>query len=233
MTPVNLNSVIDCELHINGVNHGAIKSISVTQDYDELYSMTGYVKKIYTGETYTTLSLEYYDVCVKQFIGKKYSVDGKERWIFHVERKDMYSATWTGMNKISMGDLGKLKDEVEEARAKFDELEDMLHKYVIEKFKYAGIVGGDYEISASGIKIYNQWYDEIDETGGRYGMMDVLPGLTEEKDCPTKCGRRSSLYQLIQHLNDKHEWTREKIADWLETLDVDLTFPIGEENDKD
>lgn len=28
------------------------------------------------------------------------------------------------------------------------------------------------------------------------------------------------------HLNDFHEWTREAIADWVETLDVDLTFGI-------
>jgi hypothetical protein len=199
--------------------------------------MTGHIKKIYTGETYTTLSLEYYDVCVKQFVGKKYSIEGKEKWIFHVHRNDLYTVDWTGAEKFNhLGaykeDLIEIDKQQEEARKRFDELQYMLHKYVIEKFKYAGIVSSNYEISASGIKIYD-WDGGLDEAGGRYGMMDVLPGLTEERDCPTKCGRHSSLYLLIQHLNDKHEWTREKIADWLETLDVDLTFPIGEENDKD
>jgi len=34
-----------------------------------------------------------------------------------------------------------------------------------------------------------------------------------------------SVSVAIQHLNDEHKWTREAIADWLDTLDVDLTFP--------
>jgi hypothetical protein len=42
-----------------------------------------------------------------------------------------------------------------------------------------------------------------------------------------------NLYRLIQHLNDEHQWTREKIADWLDTLDVDLTFKMKEEETPD
>jgi len=37
------------------------------------------------------------------------------------------------------------------------------------------------------------------------------------------CNQRGSLYGIIQHLNDFHQWKREVIADWLETLDLDLT----------
>lgn len=33
-----------------------------------------------------------------------------------------------------------------------------------------------------------------------------------------------SLGRTIIHLNDDHGWPREQIADWLESLDVDLTF---------
>lgn len=32
----------------------------------------------------------------------------------------------------------------------------------------------------------------------------------------------NSLADWIIHLNDQHEWKREEIADWLESLDVDL-----------
>jgi hypothetical protein len=28
-------------------------------------------------------------------------------------------------------------------------------------------------------------------------------------------------------LNDSHGWTRERIAEWLETLDLDLRFPVS------
>jgi hypothetical protein len=42
---------------------------------------------------------------------------------------------------------------------------------------------------------------------------------------------------MIIHLNDSHHpahetadvWSRERIADWLETLDVDLRFPTPAE----
>jgi hypothetical protein len=41
---------------------------------------------------------------------------------------------------------------------------------------------------------------------------------------------------MIIHLNDTHHpstaidgWSRERIADWLETLDVDLRFPTPAE----
>ena len=39
------------------------------------------------------------------------------------------------------------------------------------------------------------------------------------------------LSYLIQHLNDHHHWTRERIADWLETLPVDLTFTSASKGD--
>lgn len=34
----------------------------------------------------------------------------------------------------------------------------------------------------------------------------------------------SALINVIIHLNDNHEWTRTQIADWLDTLDLDLRF---------
>lgn len=36
----------------------------------------------------------------------------------------------------------------------------------------------------------------------------------------------SSLFALVIHLNDDHKWDRNRIADFLETLDVDLTFQV-------
>lgn len=42
-------------------------------------------------------------------------------------------------------------------------------------------------------------------------------------------GKAPHLQATIIHLNDAHHWTREQIADWLETLDHDLTFKTPEE----
>lgn len=64
------------------------------------------------------------------------------------------------------------------------------------------------------------------------GVLDTLlkavPGLKHAKaSCPAngQCGDTiRALPDVIIHLNDGHKWTREAIADWLETLDVDLSF---------
>jgi hypothetical protein len=53
-------------------------------------------------------------------------------------------------------------------------------------------------------------------------------------DCPAACVASGyTLWSLIQHLNDSHKWSRERIADWLETLDVDLAFPVPSEVPKE
>lgn len=41
----------------------------------------------------------------------------------------------------------------------------------------------------------------------------------------SRCYANASITDVVMHLNDNHKWTREAIADWLDTLDVDLTFP--------
>lgn len=52
------------------------------------------------------------------------------------------------------------------------------------------------------------------------------------KRCPAKCKHHTdtTIANFIVHLNDIHKWPREKIADWLDTLDVDLSVPIPKED---
>lgn len=59
----------------------------------------------------------------------------------------------------------------------------------------------------------------------------AVPGLMELIDYPCDCNdalrgtiRAGGLINIIVHLNDGHAWKRENIADWLDTLDVDLSF---------
>lgn len=49
--------------------------------------------------------------------------------------------------------------------------------------------------------------------------------LTLSEQVCTYCqGEPADLYNLIQHLNDSHKWSREKIADWIDTLDEQPVF---------
>lgn len=55
---------------------------------------------------------------------------------------------------------------------------------------------------------------------------DLVPSLVRRSAvCPACEDTKSTMSILwsIIHLNDRHEWTREAIADWLDTIDVDLT----------
>lgn len=53
-----------------------------------------------------------------------------------------------------------------------------------------------------------------------------IPGLKESVQCPGCFPRyiSFSVKTIIFCLNDNHHWTREDIADWLDTLPVDLTI---------
>jgi hypothetical protein len=51
----------------------------------------------------------------------------------------------------------------------------------------------------------------------------VFPGIHQKLNCPD-CGAYTQLYYILVDLNDDHGWTREQIADWLETLDIDITL---------
>lgn len=75
-------------------------------------------------------------------------------------------------------------------------------------------------------------------------LRGVLPGLRTEVTYPCDCTQHAvwttsplpvselaiaPLDSMIIHLNDGHSWSREAIADWLDTLGVDLTFPVPDE----
>jgi hypothetical protein len=62
-------------------------------------------------------------------------------------------------------------------------------------------------------------------------MKSLIPSLDYDVSCPGKeeCGGTiMALFEMIIHLNDMHRWTREEVADWLETLDLDLSFKAVE-----
>lgn len=56
----------------------------------------------------------------------------------------------------------------------------------------------------------------------------AIPDLVALVDYPCSCrDDAGTLRTVIVHLNDGHRWTRERVADWLEMLDLDLRFPAS------
>lgn len=65
-------------------------------------------------------------------------------------------------------------------------------------------------------------------SGGRDPGVDKLPGLKERVKHPAYSNYNNNGYgdleSVIIHLNDVCKWTVNQIADWLDTLDIDLTI---------
>ena len=64
---------------------------------------------------------------------------------------------------------------------------------------------------------------------GRDKAIDKFPGIHEVVKNPVS-GIEDTLEVIIIDLNDGEKWTRDQIADWLETLDLDLRFNVEETN---
>ena len=104
---------------------------------------------------------------------------------------------------------------------------------------YADMLASYYHVFVDGVEIKGEmkiaWDLPISYTSWSMSsspvvsqLSEIVPALaTHIIQCP-KCAylgvaRSDTLAKLIPHLNDHHKWTREAIADWLDTLDVDLT----------
>lgn len=73
----------------------------------------------------------------------------------------------------------------------------------------------------------------LEEAGKRAvdQMLQALGDLGTTVTCPKHhCGLNDSLFGIVIHLNDRHGWNREQIADWLEEQakehSLDLQFPV-------
>lgn len=100
------------------------------------------------------------------------------------------------------------------------------------------------EAIRAGAKLRPQGFGELHEGGkscaigaGReaiYGTLDseqehydqvraLFPYMQSRATCPA-CPLRLTLFIITYHLNDDHRWTREAIADWLESEEEKLVF---------
>jgi hypothetical protein len=83
---------------------------------------------------------------------------------------------------------------------------------------------------------YKMFEDEMNPAASKPMMtpkkehkgIDQLPALSEIVTNPVS-KMRGALKSVIVNLNDAQGWTREQIADWVETLDIDISFRVKEE----
>jgi len=60
-------------------------------------------------------------------------------------------------------------------------------------------------------------------------LAEALPAMDEHVVNPAPDGSDGPLSSVIIYLNDHARWTREQVADWLDTLGLDLSFPVPDD----
>jgi hypothetical protein len=67
-------------------------------------------------------------------------------------------------------------------------------------------------------------------------MKNQMPEMNQMVECPGgfgACWWTSSVWSMVQHLNDSHRWSREAIADWLEESGNNPEFPTPDDVPKE
>ena len=111
---------------------------------------------------------------------------------------------------------GSIAVRIEKLTASLDKLETTMNAYeqAMEKL----------------VETMPKYVSGMSQTGLSWQAID-LPGVNEAVKHPMT-GDTHSLWSIIINLNDSHHWTRERIADWVETLDIDTRFTIKENHEQ-
>lgn len=151
--------------------------------------------------------------------GKWSGVDNHISWKDEIaEFKGGYASGGYIDHKIDV--TGSYKDYM--AKTEYYQKQAMLYQkpYVFEKNPFS-----EYTHKAPA-KYALTWYEQgVDTSHELQNKSQELPGVNEQVKHPVT-GGYTTLARTIINLNDYHKWTREAIADWIETLDIDTTFPV-------
>lgn len=90
--------------------------------------------------------------------------------------------------------------------------------------------GGSCALGAAGDAVGIQW-DMNDIDAGVVALHVNFPTLLRRTTCPVSHGH-NGVADIMVRLNDLHGWTRERIADWVETVERSLEDDGRAETDK-
>lgn len=77
----------------------------------------------------------------------------------------------------------------------------------------------DRRTCALGAALHAQGLREIEGIYAFHLIRMAHPWLDVIKPYCPNCSIQHLAYEIIYHLNDGHQWTRERIADWVETIE--------------
>lgn len=111
---------------------------------------------------------------------------------------------------------------------------DAAFKYAIPHYKKSKYSAKEYTAEVNEYWLTKSKIDEVKKKKYKHHWnptpaadpgISKLPALKEQVKHPIT-GLTLDLQSAIIQLNDVQKWTREQIADWLETLDIDIRFGV-------
>ena len=101
--------------------------------------------------------------------------------------------------------------------------------YTVDVHKYESVLDNP----AAYLGVANELQSEAQ---GLPGVMNTSVKYPCDPDDCVRQVRQGVIYNIIMHLNDYHKWTREQIADWLDSVHdpengVDLAFKVPEKEE--
>ena len=125
----------------------------------------------------------------------------------------------------------------------YDDLEQYVGDKIFDKMRY--MLGySEYSAGKAFQKAFGKKHRYAHEMGNTVAdIAKDLPGMDYQTECPACMSEAAwgvmvgPLYLVIQHLNDSHPWSRDRIADWLDKLHddgkVDLSFDVKDHDGKE
>jgi hypothetical protein len=203
-------------LYVDGVHYGDLTSIEQGHDEEEYEGWIGepIIFKTWKSNSTWEFKMPGMELAVRKFL--HVTLEDKKTYKVLVDSEDIYVVM---LYPYENSELYKVAYEMV-INAKIP------HTVYNEDTVMIGGDHGEEKILSASPTMYT-------ETAEQDRLLELLPGLKDEVTCPvckdTEDEFEEMLWDIIQHLNDIHKWTRESIADWLDTLDADITFPIGED----
>jgi hypothetical protein len=159
-----------------------------------------------------------------------YRIDVANVWVeTHVSKETLFKQDKEYLRKIFHMKFYELEEKFPNVRKLIDDIFDYESKGEQNPhLKYKSAIPDPaakkkkYKFSAGGVVSGSGYIGELPEVA-------MLPGLMTKVRHPVYTTEQWAVRDAIINLNDVHTWTREQIADWLDTLDVDLRFKTPED----
>lgn len=142
------------------------------------------------------------------------------RQIKFEERYAAWTAFHTQMLSPVYPDINQLKAELEKPIPYEDLYSEMIKNYVNAPLYTAPVKNGKSTLHK------NHSPTSYYSANAQSKLVEAVPALKAEVKFPCECEKGTrALADIIMHLNDSHsELSKNDIADWLESLDLDLQF---------